>query len=116
MNEGYACLPMEFQPCSACTRDRASCDQCFWVKEARRQATMEREAEAALDAAEHQQEVACGKMAVPVVDYFLDKREHERLKRIEAAARDLYQEHCGCGLALIWGPLGEAMEKALGAK
>ena len=46
------CLPMEFAPCSACARDRASCDQCFWVKETRRQAKMEVEAEAEMDRAE----------------------------------------------------------------
>ena len=38
-------------------------------------------------------EVKVGRMAVPVVDYFLDKREHDRLKRIEEAARRVEDEY-----------------------
>jgi len=100
------CLPMEFAPCSACARDRASCDQCFWVKEARRQATIEREAEAALDAANRSRDIPDIRATMTVThngithpigpiewmsldgnEVTMGRPEYDRLQRIEASAR-----------------------------
>ncbi len=36
MSEEPIVGPVEFYPCQSCKRDRTMCDQCFWVKEARR--------------------------------------------------------------------------------
>ena len=101
------CLPMEFAPCSACARDRASCDQCFWVKEARRQATIEREAEAALDAANRSRDIPEPELIFSQV--VIDIAEHERLKRIEEAAREAVKSN-GAAFWMAMHHLTEVLE------
>jgi len=108
------CLPMEFAPCSACTRDRASCDQCFWVKEARRQATIEREAEAALDAADRPRDIP--ESGTQIIDVCATCGEVARLRRIEAAARLVTEPTTHSVFRATHGERLKALEKALEAK
>jgi len=111
MSEEYLGLAMEFQPCSGCARDRASCDQCFWVKETRRQATIEREAEAALDAADRTRGIPEPKLIFSQV--VIDIAEHERLKRIEAAARTAEKADARLIAVSRRGVPGEEVETAI---